>query len=348
MNTPVPHQRFRLGTTLFSYMNEFWGRRYTLEELIARVAQLGLGPGLELVGFSHIRGFPAVTDRFAGEFRELVARHGLEPSCLSLNADVAIRRGSLMGDAEAAAYFEPQLRAAAKLGFRVAKTQLVAAPRVLEMLLPLAEELGILLGPELHAPWSLDSPAVPAYREMYERLKSPLLGFVPDFGSCARSLPPGYVAYLEGQGVPRALLDLAASTWKGPGDAQQRRAEFERRASVDAADPAMVSSLLVIFAMMSPQDPRAWMAIMPQIIHVHCKFYGVDAAGVEPAIAYEQLLPMLVEGGYAGYLASEWEGHLWSRGSGFDEASKFHAMARRMLAPYSGSSDKGDPCNAAQ
>lgn len=335
MSAPGRQQRFKLGTTLFSYMNEYWSRQLSLEQIIARVAELNLGPGLELVGFSHIRGFPHVGDRFAAEFRELVARYRLEPSCLSLNADVSIRRGGTMTDEETAEYFVPQIRAAAKLGFPVAKTQLAAAPRVVELLLPIAEELGVKVGPELHAPWTVDSPTVSAYREMYERLRSPLLGFVPDFGSSARSLPPGYVDYLLSKGIPMDVLDIAAEIWKGPGSAQARQQAFQQRVARTGADPALVSSVGVVFAMMSPQDPRAWLEIMPQIIHVHCKFYGIDASGHEPAIAYERLLPLFVEGGYRGYMASEWEGHLWSRGSGFDEVGKFHAMAQRILAPYS-------------
>ena len=334
MSAATARQKFKLGTTLFSFMNEYWSREYTLEQVIARVAELGLGPGVELVGFSHVRGFPGCSDDFAAQFRDWMAKYRLEPSCLSLNGDVAIRRGSLMSDAEAAAYFEAQIRSAAKLGFPVVKTQLTASPRVIEMLLPLVEKLGIRIGPELHAPWAVDSPTVMAYREMYARLKSPLLGFVPDFGSCAQMLPPGYVRYLRDKGMPQDLLDLAAETWKGPGDVQQRREEFHRRATAKGAEPSVISALSVLFAMMSPQDPRAWQSIMPQIIHVHCKFYGVDASGTEPAIPYEQLLPLFVEGGYAGYLASEWEGHLYSRGSGFDEVRKFHDMARRILGRY--------------
>ena len=68
----------RLGTTLFSFTNEFHGREYSLDELIAQVGALGLGPGLEIVGFAHLRGFPEVSDEFADHFRNQVAKAGLE------------------------------------------------------------------------------------------------------------------------------------------------------------------------------------------------------------------------------------------------------------------------------
>jgi sugar phosphate isomerase/epimerase len=334
MSAARPRQQFRLGSTLFSFTNEYLRRELDLEGLVARVAALQLGPGLEMIGFSHVRGFPVVTDDFADRFRGWMEKYALTPTCLSINADVAIRRGTLMNDEQAAAYFEPQLHAAAKLGFPVVRTQLGAAPRVLEILLPLAEKLQVKMGPELHAPWALDSPTVLAYREAYERLKSPFLGFIPDFGSAARALPPGYIEYLLANGMPRDLLAMAQEIWGGPGDAQEKRDEFNRRASALKADPTVISGLSVMFAILSPQDPRAWLAVMPQVIHVHCKFYDFDAAGLEPAIPYEQLLPVFVEGGYAGWMSAEWEGHMYNQDSGFEAVQTFHAMARRILAPY--------------
>ncbi|HVB33462.1 MAG TPA: hypothetical protein VNJ52_03675 [Patescibacteria group bacterium] len=82
----------RLGTTLYSFTNEFHDRRYSVEQLIGKVAELQLGPGLEIVGFSHVRGFPKVQDEFAGRLKQLLAKLDLEPSCLALNVDAFIRR----------------------------------------------------------------------------------------------------------------------------------------------------------------------------------------------------------------------------------------------------------------
>ena len=324
--------RFRLGSTLFSFTNEYLNLEYSFEQLIARVAELQLGPGLEIIGFAHIRGFPAVSDQFAGRFRDLMAQYRLTPSCLSINADVAIRRGTLMNDEQAAAYFEPQLHAAAKLGFPVVRTQLGAAPAVLERLLPLAEQLQVKMGPEVHAPFTINAPMMLAYREMYERLKSPFLGFIPDFGASAVALPPSYLEYLRQEGMPPDLMALAVGIWAGPEDAQWKREEFNRRAAALKADPSAVSGLSVMFSILSPQDPRAWLEIMPQVIHVHAKFYEFDAAGNEASIPYERLLPVFVEGGYSGFMSSEWEGHMYSKASGFDAVQKHHALCKRILA----------------
>ena len=85
----------QLGVTLFSFTNEFHSRQYSFEQLLAKVAELNMGPGVEVVGYQSIRGFPSITDEFAARFRELMAKHHLQPSCLAINSDAAIANSTL-------------------------------------------------------------------------------------------------------------------------------------------------------------------------------------------------------------------------------------------------------------
>jgi sugar phosphate isomerase/epimerase len=322
----------QIGVTLFSLTNEFYSRQYNLEQLLARVAALGMGPGLEVVGFQSFRAFPGVSDADAARFREALARHDLKPSCLAINSDSFIRRDRPMTDDEAVAYHEPQIRAAAKLGFPVVRMQFTAPPAVFERLLPLLEALNIKAGPEVHSPMTVNSPLMHAYRERFARLGSPLLGFIPDFGSCATRPPPGFIASFKANGVPQSLLNLLEEVWQSPGDTQTKREEFVRRASATGALPAVFGPLTVLFSIVCPQDPRAWLEIMPQILHVHGKFYEFDAAGRETSIPYEQLLAVFVEGGYRGYISSEYEGTMFSTAGGFEMVQRHQALCRRIIA----------------
>ncbi|MES2259949.1 MAG: sugar phosphate isomerase/epimerase [Pseudomonadota bacterium] len=330
-NAPAAAGGLKLGTTLFSFTNEYHSRAWSFEDLIARVAELGLGPGLEIVGFQSIRGFPAVSDAFAERFRELMAIHQLEPSCLAVNADAAIRRGQMMSVDEAVAYHIPQLEAAAKLGFPVVRLQFMLQPEAVRRLVPLAEKLGLKMGPEIHAPLTVESPPVMAFREMFDKVNSPSLGFIPDFGASALTLPASYLENLRSQGIPEHLLQLALEVWHCKRDANWKREEFARRVAPFKADATIVSALSVMFAILSSQDIDAWKQIMPQVIHIHGKFYDFDADGNETSIPYGQLLPLFVEGGYQGYMSSEWEGSLYSRADAFEMVRKHHALARRIL-----------------
>jgi sugar phosphate isomerase/epimerase len=325
----------KLGSTLFSFTNAFLRLDYSFEQLLAKVAERDLGPGVEVIGFQSIRGFPTVTDGFAERFRELMAIHRLEPSCLAINGDVALRRGTRMTTEESVAYHEPQLRAAAKLGFPLVRYQFTASPEVIRQLVPLAERLGVKMGLEIHAPQGVHTPEVLAYREMYARVQSPCLGFIPDFGASARGVPPPYLDILRAQGMPPELIAAALEIW-----ATDDRAPNKRQRLVEVAqgrlDPLKLSALAVIFNMFSPQPAAAWLEIMPQVIHIHGKFYGFDAAGSEYCIPYEDLLPVFVEAGFDGFMSSEWEGHMYSLDDGFDMVAQHHALCRRILAnPFS-------------
>lgn len=321
----------KLGATLFAFTNEWHARQYNLEQLIAKIAERKLGPGLEVIGFQSFRDFPRISDDTAAHFKDLVAQHGLTPSCLGANADVAIRRGKMMSIDELVDYHVPQLEAAAKLGFPAVRLQFAAPAEVAIRLLPLAEKLGIKMGPEIHAPLSPTSPPVMAYREAYAKANSPLLGFVPDFGCCARALPPSYLANLREQGMPEDLLQMAIEVWHLPQDAGWKRGEFARRVASLNSDPAIVSALSVIFNIVSPGQAEAWRELVPQTIHIHGKFYDFDADGNESAIPYQEILPVFRDGGYNGFISSEWEGHLYSRADAFDMVERHQAMCRRIL-----------------
>jgi sugar phosphate isomerase/epimerase len=322
----------RLGTTIYSLTNEYHSRRYSFEALVQKVAELGIGPGLEVVGFQSFREFPNISDATAARFRELVAQTGLVPTCLGINADVYRDRRREMTTDESVAYHRVQLGAAAKLGFPVARYQWLAGPEVIRRLAPDAERLGVKLGLEIHAPQHVQHPDVLAYREMYEKVGSPYLGFIPDFGASARAIPEAYFRYFRWRGIGEAAIDLAVKMWQEEGDMFARRKRFQETGAERGWDPVWVAELSIVFGLFSRQPPRDWLEIMPQVVHVHGKFYGVGDDGRDAAIPYDEILPVFVEGGYRGYISSEWEGHQVSDDDGFAAIVKHHALERRVLA----------------
>ena len=77
----------KLGTTLYSFTPEFHSGRYDVVGLIDEVGRRGLGPGLEIVGFQSIKGFPDVPRAFERDFKDAIERNGLQPSCICANVD---------------------------------------------------------------------------------------------------------------------------------------------------------------------------------------------------------------------------------------------------------------------
>ncbi len=322
----------KLGTTLYSLTNEFHQRKFDFEGLVREVARRNLGPGLEIVGFQSIRGFPEIDDAFADRFRQLIDETGLELSCLAINADDLINRDRPMTRDESVGYHERQIKAASKLGFPVARFQYAASPEVIERLAPLAEKLNVKLGLEIHAPHTINHPDVIAYREMYARLASPYLGFIPDFGASARAVPHAYLDYFAWRGIAPDMIKVALEIWPEDMEPFARRAKFIKWAADHGKDEIAAVELAVVFGLFSRQRLENWLEIMPQVVHVHGKFYGIDASDEDNSIDYDSILPLFVRGGYRGYISSEWEGHHVNDKDGFEMIARHQAMERRILA----------------
>ncbi|MEL0251092.1 MAG: TIM barrel protein, partial [Novosphingobium sp.] len=235
----------RLGTTLYSLTTEFHGRDWSFEQIVRKVAEENLGPGLEVVGFQSIKGFPAISDAFADRFAGLIAETGLELSCLGINADGAIGRFRDLDEDELVTYHEDQLHAAKRLGFPLVRYQFAAGPEVIRRLVPLAEKLGIRMALEVHAPHHVQHPDILAFREMYEKVGSPMLGFIPDFGASARAVPPSFYDYVRELGAPEALIETAREIWHNDDVTMEGMHAFGERGLDGGADVRVV---VVVYA----------------------------------------------------------------------------------------------------
>ena len=327
----------KLGVTLFSFTPLYRARLYTFEELIRKCGALGLGPGLEIVGFQSIRGYPSVSDRFATRFRRLLDDAGLAPSALGANIDSGRRADRLMTHEETVETLELQIRAAAKLGFPVLRVQFGADGDALESVVALAERCDVKLGMEVHSPHAIEHPTMLALRARFEKVGSPYLGFVPDFGASMHAIPTGLIArWREDPKAADELLELTLVAWerahRGESSAfEERRRLMQAAAELDAG-PGRYYAFLAL-TLFGHQAPEAWSEIMPQVVHVHGKFYDIDADGNEPSMAYDTLMRVFAEGGYEGYISSEWEGSIWDEQSdAFDVVRRHQELMRRHLA----------------
>lgn len=321
-----------LGTTLYSFTNEWLQRLYSLEELVGEVARRGLGPAVEVVGFQSFREYPDVSDEFARQFRSLLERHGLQPSCLGGNCDVGRHRDRLMTEEETVAYVERQLVSAEKMGFRVLRIQTFVGARVFERVAPLAEKAKVQVACELHSPLHAQHPEVLELRECFDRLSTEYVGFVPDF-SCSMAAPPAvYWQRLRDLGAPEGLVEEAKEIWaaeKPIPDKFGALAEAAGRHGVDDAVKAQLNMSLTMFGRM-PVEQLA--GLLPYTKHIHGKFYGVDAAGTEPSLPYPEFMALLVREGYQGTISAEWEGHAFTEETiGFAQVEAWQAMCTSLL-----------------
>ncbi|MGY1985510.1 sugar phosphate isomerase/epimerase family protein [Blastococcus sp. SYSU DS0669] len=325
----------RLGTTLFSLTLEQRRAGRDFASLVAEVAARDLGPGLEMVAFQSLRGWPRLDDDAVREVRGVVEASGLTPSCLAINNDLGLYPGRLLSDDESYDYVAVQVRGAAALGFPVTRVGVETSPAILERLLPLAEELQVGIGVEIHAPLTIEAPPVAALKDLFTRLDTPWLGFIPDMSSSMRAIPGAVDDAHRAAGIPPELTALTKELWSEPGPTMAKFPELEQRAAEAGATPAQVGNLKMLFTMHGRMAPERWADFFPHVVHVHGKFYGVEAGPdglTDPSIDWPAVARVLVEQGYTGFISSEYEAHAYSdRHGAFDQVRAQHDMLKGLL-----------------
>jgi hypothetical protein len=82
-------------------------------------------------------------------------------------------------------------------------------------------------------------------------------------------------------------------------------------------------------------QPRRMLEFMPYIFHIHAKFYEMLDDGNEYSIPYDKIVAVLIQGGYTGYLSSEYEGNRHIQDAfpvdSVEQVRRQHAMFRRLL-----------------
>jgi sugar phosphate isomerase/epimerase len=303
---------FRLGLTLYSASAEFRAGWFDFDGLLDRVAQLGIGPGIEIVASQMVPTYPVVSDAFVRSWRAAFDRHGFDASSFGANLDMGRRRDRDMTPDEEFEFSELMLRGAHKLGFPLVRIQ-SARPELLRRLLPVAERLELKLAYEIHAPLGPNADPILKVRETYAELNSPLLGFVADFSSTMRAMSPTLLRAVRRAGLDDGAVERLQVIWATDASMRERQEEFIAYLASRDFDPGRLGSFAhLAFNMHGHVDPHEWAEIMPQILHVHAKFYDIDESGQEPAIDYPAHVRVFVEGGYRGYWSSEWEGHAFA------------------------------------
>jgi sugar phosphate isomerase/epimerase len=303
---------FQLGLTLYSASAEFRAGWFDFDGLLDRVAELGIGPGIEIVASQMVPTYPVVGDDFVRTWRDAFDRHGFVESSFGANLDMGRRRDRDMTPDEEFAFSKLMFEGAKKLGFPLVRIQ-SAKPELLRRLLPIAEDLELKLAYEIHAPMGPNSEPILRVRETYAELDSPLLGFVADFSSTMHAMSPTLLRAVRRAGLDDEAVAKLQEIWATDATMQARQQEFIAYLRGRDFDPGRLGSFAhLAFNMHGHVDPREWADIMPQILHVHAKFYDIDDEGQEPAIDYPELVRVFVEGGYRGFWSSEWEGHAFA------------------------------------
>jgi sugar phosphate isomerase/epimerase len=291
------------SVSLYSYQEEYFLRKFSLEDCIAKSASLG-ARGIEVLGEQMFPGFPHLTDAFVDQWHGWMAHYGTTPVCHDMFLDTKRFKNRLLTPDEEVESVIRDLKFASRLGFKAMRIIVSASPETMERCLPFAEEYGVRMGVEVHAPYHLDHPWIQRHLELAERTGTRFYGIVPDFGIFTSRFPRVQRDRYVRNGVRPHIADYITS-------------EYEKRVLAEyIVGNVRGMGATPIEIQMAEQtrhqvwsSPKRLLEYMPKIVHIHGKFYEMVDDHTEWSIPYAEVISVLKQGGYDGYISSEYEGN---------------------------------------
>ncbi|UQN30443.1 sugar phosphate isomerase/epimerase family protein [Brachybacterium kimchii] len=359
----------RRGVSLYSYQQSQFFKQLNLEDQIREVgAELG-AQGIEIIDEMSLH-YPDPGEEFVRRWFGWMEAYGTTPVAMDVGLDVLQFRDHVMTHREAADRLVHDIRLAHRLGFRNVRTLSVVPVDVIEMALPVAEELDIRLGKEVHQPMRLEGEQVSEIIDLAQRTGSSHVGIVPDFGIFQFRLSEAQLQWFGRQGAQlsarKASVDLALAITEGtaPLDhtamfahtAGNIRSDFTRFLASGAApadeqnafeavrtwtderveDPGAIDYTVVAESLLfSHTDPNRLRDLVPYVTHVHAKFNhmteipGHPGEYEEAAIDYPSAIRALQDGGFDGFVNSEYEGQRYWQDRGVEDLENEVEQVRR-------------------
>ena len=171
---------------------------------------------------------------------------------------------------------------------------------VVESCLPIAEELDLNMGQEIHAPFTISGERVQQHIEFIQRTGTKHASLIPDMAIFASALPPCLGRKVIAQG---ADADLVKSIY----DAFAAGENMDRFAK-GLGDVGPAEELLTFAVNNTPSKRSELIDILPYVSHFHGKFYEIDNNLIEPGVRFDEVIPILVQEDWEGYINSEFEG----------------------------------------
>ena len=291
------------GVSLYSFQEEYFLRKLTLEDCIAKAASFG-AYGIEIIGEQMVPGFPKLTDEFVEKWFGWMDRYGTTPVCHDMFLDFKKYKGQRLSQDEQLQSIIRDLQFANKLGCKVMRVIVSTTPELMMLAAPYAEKYDVKMGIEVHAPWHIDNAWMKRHYEAMEKSGSPYLGFIPDMGTYTKRLPRILVESFLRKGATEKIAQLVAENYENGVMAEYIVGEVkgitDNPADIGLAEQARHNSYT---------NPKQLLPYMNRIFHIHAKFYEMVDDETEYSIPYDEVIATLKQGGFDGYMCSEYEGN---------------------------------------
>ncbi len=293
----VPAGGLRFGVSTYSYSTDIY-TSMTLEDAMADIADIGAS-GFEILGEGNVPGYPKPPAAWIDNWFVMLDRYGLTPTNFGSWVDTTMWRDRNLTAAEGAAQIQLDLRLASKLGFT-----------------SIRPKFGVT---------SFDLVPHPIWEESVERsldLAAKLnLVICPEIHSPTPIRHPvtqAYIDFIERTGSEhfRLLIDTGIFQTAPVDDGHDGVEEKGKKR------PTFLEPLAVPMS-----DLRE---VLKYVYFFQTKFFEINDDLVDLHVPWQEILDVLMESGWSGWLSSEYEGRREPY-RGRDQVRRQHALMRSLL-----------------
>jgi len=296
----MANNKIQLSASLYSLSSYYIKEIFSLEECLKAIRDYGFH-GIEIVAAQMVPEYPSPSDKWLGEFKELMVKYDLKPVCYSAYIDYGIRSDRDLNTEEIIQFTVNDMIYAKKAGFGLVRTQHSITPEIYERMIPYCEKLDMKLAIEMHHPHHPHVPVWEKYLEFMNTKGKGYLGVVPDFGIFQLRPHKLLVERLKKAGFREDRLEKVL-------ELHSSRAPLGEAMKLDLnhLEAEFTGS---IYEKFNPINIDELAALIPVTPYIHGKFYYLENGDMDECIPYDRILPKLAELGYEGYIAAEYEGH---------------------------------------
>ena len=337
LSASASKSNIKRGVTLYSYQEEVLTGAMTLEDCIREVADMG-ADGIEILGWMLVPDYPNPSDRWVDQWHGWMNKYHTVPSCFGQIMETKLYKNRLFTDKQGIDLMVRDFKLAKRMGYKTIRVMNMTPLDLVEKCIPYAEEYDIRMGCEMHSPTTLNGEYANRLWDIIHKTNTKHLGFVPDFSMFTRR-PPRIMrerAIRDGD-ITREIADYIEMA-REKGIPEEKAMAEVAKMGYKEKDIGFGNYLSLVYGNMGGvhmENPKDLLKIMPFMFHCHAKFWEMTEDLHEYSIPYEEVVPVLIEGGYSGYLSSEFEGQRYTQDTletdSCEQIRRQHAMLRRLL-----------------
>jgi hypothetical protein len=285
--------RPKRGVSIYSYSKELYVTM-TLEDCLADVCSIG-AEGIEILANGHIENYPNPTDEWCANFTAMCAKYNVKPVEYGHWVDSRLHPESLLDTQESYNRLVRDIKLASKLGFPIMRTKLGVMNDILEPVPNWQEFVQMAL------------PEAEQYNvKMCPEIHKPTL--------LNSKMIDEYVAFIQKTGTKNFGINIDFGVF------QNKPTPTEQGAAAQEQAPITFSK------------PEDMIPLLPYTFCCHAKFVNMSEDMVETTIPYEEVVKILVQQKWDGYMLSEYEGPYKDEpGYSSEQLRRQHIMMKRLL-----------------